>query len=208
MLPVKQWFSFAHAPLVRSHVRPETNGPRSTTGTVSVTPLYRNVTSVPHFGVDAPPDERLGHLLTAGGAVPYRPGPYHEMLLSWRHTFAGRCGRRGGLGRANRSREGLGSQVWLDKGRTRIQVSGGPGPWILGLDRHRRPARKRCDLDTFEEAGVGAGKRAGDPRTDRTRDGDRGEDGDERHARDTSGVARSEGTVPRDLASAGFRHYS
>ena len=65
-----------------------------------------------------------------------------------------------------------------------VQAPGGPGPWILGLDRHRRPARKRCDLDTLEETGVHGGCWAGDPRTDWTGDGDHGEDGDERHARD------------------------
>ena len=112
------------------------------------------------------------------------------MLPSWRQTFLLTEPAAGDLlGRSNRSRRWLGSQVWLDECRTRIQASGGPGPWILGLDRHRRPARKRRDLDSMEEAGVHRGSRAGDPRTDRTGDGDRGEDGDERHARDDPEVS-------------------
>ena len=43
----------AQAPWVRSQSRPDTNGPRSTTGTVRVTPVagYRNVTRVPHGSV-------------------------------------------------------------------------------------------------------------------------------------------------------------
>ena len=39
MVPVKQWLSFAQAPWLRSQVRPDTYGPRSMTGTVTVTPL-------------------------------------------------------------------------------------------------------------------------------------------------------------------------
>ena len=39
MVPVKQWSSLAQAPWLRSQFRPLTYGPRSMTGTVSVTPL-------------------------------------------------------------------------------------------------------------------------------------------------------------------------
>src|SRR4051794_3836929 len=51
IVPVKQWPRSVHSPLVRSHVRPETYGPRSTTGAVTTVPLYRNCTSVPQGSV-------------------------------------------------------------------------------------------------------------------------------------------------------------
>jgi hypothetical protein len=43
---------------------------------------------------------------------------------------------------------------------------------------------KARDLDTMEETGVHGGLGAGTLRADWTWDGDHGEDGDERHARD------------------------
>ena len=97
---------------------------------------------------------------------------------------ADRPWRRRLLGGSNRSRHRPCSLARFDQDRTLVQVSGGPGPWILRLDRHRRPARKRRDLDSFEEVGVDRGGRAGTPRAGRTGDGDRGEEGDERHPRD------------------------
>ena len=65
-----------------------------------------------------------------------------------------------------------------------IQGSGRAGPRIERLDRHRRPTHKRRGLHPVEETGVcGCGWVWG-PRTDRTGDGYRGDDGDERHTRD------------------------
>ena len=129
--------------------------------------------------------ERLRERLATRGpvAVQARAEPRDVPVVMPRVGADGPC-PGGRLGRSNQSRQRLGSQVWFDDGRTLSQASGGPGPWILGRCRHRRPLRERSDLDSFEEVGVDGGGRAGDPRTDRTRDGDRGEDGDERHARD------------------------
>ena len=133
-------------------------------------------------------DQRRGQRLAAGRAVAVeaRAVPRDVAVVMPRvpRDLADRARRRTGLGSVEPSLEGLRSQVWLDQGRAVVQASGGPGPWILGLDRHRRPARRRRDLDTMEETGVHGGGWAGDPRTDWTRDGDHGEDGDERHARD------------------------
>jgi hypothetical protein len=92
--------------------------------------------------------------------------------------------RYGLLARSNRRRLWLRAKHGIHDRRHLREVSGGPGTWVLGWDRRHRPSRLRIDLDRSEETGVQASFAAGDPRTDRTRDGDRGEQGDERQARD------------------------
>jgi hypothetical protein len=81
--PVKQWRSLLQAPKLRSQVRPLTYGPRSITGTVIVTPAYRNVTSVPHGSVRwATPTSALVRVCPHAVPWPYNRGPYHEMSAS------------------------------------------------------------------------------------------------------------------------------
>src|SRR3954469_13087293 len=85
--PVWQALSAAHVADVRSHVRPETYGPRSTTRTVMVRPLagLRNVTRVPH-GSDlcaTPTSERVS-VWPHAVPLPYRPGPY-QLYSALRH---------------------------------------------------------------------------------------------------------------------------
>ena len=61
------------------------------------------------------------------------------------------------LGGSNRGRRRRGSMSRVHKLGALVQGSGGPGRWILRLDRHRRPARKRRGLDSLEEIGVTGG---------------------------------------------------
>src|SRR3954453_8325844 len=71
-----------------SHVRPETYGPRSTTGAVTVLPLYRKVTSVPHGSVRwATPTRSFVSFLPHAVPLPYRPGPNQLMSGSKRQAF-------------------------------------------------------------------------------------------------------------------------
>src|SRR6186997_1822300 len=69
-------------------MRPETYGPRSTTGTVRVTPCERKVTSVPHGRERwATPSSVRVRVLPQAVPCPISPGPYHEISGSVCHGF-------------------------------------------------------------------------------------------------------------------------
>lgn len=120
MVPVKQWSSSLHRPLLRSQVRPAAYGPRSITGADTVFPLYRNVTIVPHGSVRwATPTRSFVSFCPHAVPFPYSPGPYQLMLGSNRHPPAA-CGSGTFF-----EIEPLGAAGWRTEGRRVITAEPG-----------------------------------------------------------------------------------
>ena len=139
-------------------MRPSTNGPRSMTCATTTRPFLglRNSTFVPHGSVRcATPTRPLVSFWPHAVPLPYRPGPYHEMLRSRRQGLRlDGDGLADGLGSAWPSLGRLCSLGGLEQRRALIQVPGGPGPRIGGFGRHRRPADGSRDLHLLEEIRV------------------------------------------------------
>ena len=180
---------------VRSQVRPLTNGPRSTTGD-------RDASTV--LGV-AERDQRAAR--AASGArrrrgalvsvwphavpLPYRPGPYHEMLRSWRQGLRVDGDRPCRSGWAVRDRAWGGSFA----GRARTASSLDPGSRRTGppdrgaSDRHRRPADGSRDLHAWKRSVSGRSSGLGTREPTGPGTATVASDGDERHARDDPEVS-------------------
>jgi hypothetical protein len=92
----------------------------------------------------------------------------------------------------------------LEQGRALIQVSGGPGTRIERRNRHLHPADKRRYLHPFEEVWVHWSLGAGVLGTSWTRDGDQGEQDDERRTRDDSGASHVPANIAWNARSEGF----
>src|SRR5690349_24610443 len=83
------------------------------TGALTVLPLYRNVTMVPHGRVRcATPTRSLVSVCPQAVPLPYRPGPYQLMLGSKRQSFF--------------SIEPRGAAGWRTFGRV-VTATGAPG---------------------------------------------------------------------------------
>ena len=182
---------------------PITYGPRSMTRAVTTRPFagFLNVTFVPHGrrpvgDADDRPRCRRGRTRSACRRSRGRTSSRSSRSATWARSTTPAWGGRLDRGRVRAARRS-GPLVRIEQDRCRVQRTVGTVRRVKGRSRHLRPTR-RHDLNRLEEVWIDHGFGAGAPGSDGSWDGDRGEHGDEHHARDDSGASHVVGNRSRD----------